>query len=171
MDTNPIAVRRAQTGDEKRLARLHVSVWRATYQDYAPPEAIAKLDETRRLPYWIDAVNSAHTPSGALVAEFENEILGVVSFGPSTHAAFGGRTEIKHLYVDLGAHGQGIGQRLLRAVVNDQDIHEDGGVALAVVEQNGKARAFYQRMGGVEIGKFVDPGPLWKSNNIVVAWD
>ena len=43
--------------------------------------------------------------------------------------------------------------------------------ALAVVEQNEAARRFYAAMGGVEVDCFTDPGPLWRSSNVLVAWE
>lgn len=161
-------LRPARADEAEALARLHVAVWRATYRDYATPEAVALLDEARRLPAW-QAALGAQTPGAAVwVAARDGAILGVVSVAPSAHPAFGGRLEIKHLYVALEAQGQGIGRRLLAHVL---DSAGPGGVALAVVRQNAPARAFYARMGGQEIGAFTDPGPLWRSDNIVVAWD
>lgn len=146
-----------------------MTVWRATYQDYAPAEAFEKLDETRRLPYWAGALAADPDTGGVWVAEVNHgPILGVVSFGPSRHEALGGRLEIKHLYVARDAQGSGIGRRLLNTVLHDSPSR---GVALAVVRQNEQALGFYTSMGGTPRGTFVDPGPLWRSENIVVAWD
>ena len=152
------------------LARLHVEVWRATYRDYATPEALSRLDEARRLPYWQGALSTEVPGAGVLVAGQDGALLGVVSYGPSEHEAFEGRTEIKHLYVAGNAQGRGIGRRLLTTVLNDEEAARPG-VALAVVRQNERAQEFYKVMGGAEIGTFTDPGPLWRSENIVVAWD
>lgn len=160
----PITLRRAQPEEADALAKLHVSVWRETYREYAPEQAIRTLDETRRLPYWTKAIASG----SVWVADAGDEGLGVISFGPSQHDAFGRRAEIKHLYVALNAQGQGVGRRLLEKALEQC---APNGVALAVVRQNTGARRFYARLGGVECGAFTDPGPLWRSENIVVAWD
>lgn len=168
----PVTLRPARPNEAEALARLHVAVWRATYRDYAPAEAVAILDEARRLPYWMDVLSSDDPQTGAIVAARANDTLaGVISFAPSKYEAFAGRTEIKHLYVDRDAQGQGIGRRLLNAVLDRAQYRPGTGIALAVVRQNEGARAFYRSMGGLEVGAFVDPGPLWKSENIVVAWD
>jgi ribosomal protein S18 acetylase RimI-like enzyme len=164
-------IRPARPDEAERLAALHVAVWRKTYRDIASPEAFAQLDETRRLPYWTKAVHTDQEDAGVLVAEVSGNIVGVVSFGPSAHEAFEGRMEIKHIYVSYDAHGHGIGRRLLEAVLNREGPGGSVGTALAVVRENDQARRFYQRMGGVEIATFIDPGPLWRSDNIVVAWD
>ncbi|MEL7255102.1 MAG: GNAT family N-acetyltransferase [Pseudomonadota bacterium] len=159
-----VTIRRARADEAEALAHLHVSVWRETYRDYAPAEAIRLLDEARRLPYWIKAI----AEGAVFVADGGHDPLGVVSFGPSEHAAFGGRVEIKHLYVARTAQGMGLGRRLLKTVLSEA---APDGVALAVVRQNEAARRFYAQLGGVERGAFIDPGPLWRSENIVVAWD
>lgn len=163
-------LRRGRCEDVGALAALHVSVWRATYGDYAPKVAYTLLDENARLPYWHDAITSQQNRAGVWVAENEEKILGVTSFGPSSHESFEGRTEIKHLYVAQEAQGKGIGRQLLFAVLDQCRDKKYPPVALAVVKQNHKARFFYRSTGGVEIGSFRDPGPLWRSENIVVAW-
>ncbi|WP_312164905.1 hypothetical protein [Phenylobacterium sp.] len=33
------------------------------------------------------------------------------------------------------------------------------------------AIAFYEALGGRRAGRFTDPGPLWRSDNIVFVWD
>ena len=164
-------IRPAHALDAEELAKLHVAVWRATYRDFATPEALAKLDETARLPFWRTMTASELPQPGALVAERASAVIGVVSFARGRHPAFGGRMEITHLYVALSAQGTGIGRDLLTAVLDRRATFPDPRLALAVVRQNTAARAFYERLGGREIGAFIDPGPLWRSENIVVAWD
>ena len=163
-----LAVRLAQDGDAPALAALHVRVWRATYADHAPQVAIDTLDETKRLPTWENAI----AQQNALIATRADSIVGAACFGTSTHPAFDRRWEIKHLYVEQGHQGHGAGQRLLAAAIEKcRAKSPEARVALAVVRENAAARAFYTRQGGVEIGEFIDPGPLWRSENIVVAWD
>lgn len=95
----------------------------------------------------------------------------MISVGPSQHEVFAGRLEIKHLYVAQKAQGRGLGRCLLQKALSFADDPAVPGIALAVVRQNSPARQFYQRLGGTEIGQFTDPGPLWRSENIVLAWD
>jgi len=40
-----------------------------------------------------------------------------------------------------------------------------------VVNGNDHAIAFYQHLGGQRIGRYTDPGPIWRSDNLVYAWD
>ena len=166
-----IELRPACIGDAEEIARLHVSVWQATYRTYAVPQAVATLDESKRLPYWKEWLSSEEPSKSTIVARKGETLVGVISYGPSTHEVFSGRMEVKHLYVDRSTQGQGVGARLLSTVLDHTQAVGNCGVALAVVRQNENARQFYRAMGGIEITKFIDSGPLWKSENILVAWD
>lgn len=166
-----IRVRRGRRDEAVELARLHVCVWRATYGDLAPGEAVKLLDEAKRLPYWANATTVAAAGRGVWVAEEAGTLLGVVSIGPSDHSIFAGRAELKHLYVANDAQGQGLGERLLLTAINECRAAGDLGMGLAVVRQNARARRFYRKMGGIELSGFTDAGPLWRSENILVAWD
>lgn len=166
-----ITIRRALPSEAEALAALHVQVWRATYSAFAPAEALRQLDEARRLPFWTTAIAADPTTSGVSIATEGGQLLGVVSHAPASHPAFGPGIEITHLYVRPDAQGRGIGQRLLHSVLNARDARPPARVVLAVVRQNQAARGFYKAMGGTEIAEFRDPGPLWRSKNIVVEWD
>ena len=162
-----VRIRDGRPGDAPALAALHVEVWRAAYGGLAPAEAVAALDEARRLPVWQGLLAAAGPATGVIVAEDVAGPVGVVGFAPSVHPAFGGAVEIKHFYVASAAQGQGVGRRLFEAT---RARLAGGEVALAVVEENVAARAFYRALGGQECGRFTDPGPLWRSSNIVVRW-
>lgn len=171
MQQDNLTLRRGRPDDAEDLARLHVTVWRATYGDYAPEQAIRLLDTARRLPYWVGALAGDSTGQAVWVVEEAGCILGVISIGPATEPAFKGRMEVKHLYVVETAQGKGLGQRLLTTALHACQNADARGMALAVVQQNDGARQFYRRMGGIEVDRFVDPGPLWRSENIMIAWD
>lgn len=155
--------------DAEAIAALHVAVWRATYRDYATPEAYETLDAARRLPGWQSAL--AAPEARVVLAEAQGALVGVICAAPAQHEAFGDRLEIKHLYVSAAARGAGVGRHLLQTILADSGLRLGRGVALAVVQQNSAARGFYRAMGGREIGRFIDPGPLWRSENVVVVWD
>ncbi|MEX0284025.1 MAG: N-acetyltransferase family protein [Paracoccaceae bacterium] len=164
------AIRSGQVPDAWELAQLHVAVWRETYRAYAPQTAVNELGPRRRLPYWTKALASDPSDTGALVATRNGAIVAVSGFGVSTHPAFAGAAEIKHFYVGKSARGLGLGSRLFRTTLDHLRIGGQNRVALAVVEQNTRARKFYRTLGGEEIGAFTDAGPLWRSSNIVVQW-
>lgn len=166
-----LLIRPGHQDEATKLARLHVDVWRATYSGLAPSKAIELLDEAKRLPYWTHATSIAKPGRGVWVADEGGTLLGVVSLGSSSNSVFEGRAELKHLYVANGAQNRGLGEQLLQHAINECKAAGDFGMALAVVRQNERARGFYKKMGGVETCDFTDPGPLWRSENILVVWD
>jgi len=169
-DISPF-IRRGRNDEAMNLAELHVKVWRATYGDLAPKRAIELLDPAKRLPYWTAATAETEPGRGVWVADDGADVLGVVSVGKSDLSIYQGRAELKHLYVVNGAQGQGLGEKLLDTAITQCKAAGDSGLGLAVVKQNKRARGFYQKMGGVEVSNFIDPGPLWRSENILVVWD
>ena len=45
-------VRLAEISDLDSIVRFHVRIWRETYRDLAPEDAILKLDHDYRRPFW-----------------------------------------------------------------------------------------------------------------------
>lgn len=163
-------LRPGQPADAEDLALLHVSVWRDTYRHLAPPEALRRLDAAHRLPYWQRTLAGADEATGAIVAQGEAGLLGVVSFGPPRPSMSPSALEIRHLYVLPAARGTGLGAALLRAGLDRGRSLDLPEVVISVVRDNRGARRFYAAMGGRETGSFTDPGPLWRSENITVSW-
>ena len=93
------------------------------------------------------------------------------SCGAPSVPELGPRAEILHLYVDPAFAGRGLGRRLMRDLARHARAEGYPGVALGVVEGNDGAIAFYERLGGRCIGRYTDPGPIWRSQNLAYAWD
>ncbi len=104
------------------------------------------------------------------VASENGRLIGLVSFGSSDNDLLEGRAEIKHLYLNGMWRGRGLGRHLVQMAFQDLALSGHTGIGLAVVEDNASARAFYKSMGGQETVVFTDPGPIWKSTNILVTW-
>ncbi len=153
------------------MAALHLAVWRDTYRDLAPTEAWDLLDEPTRRARWTAFLSQPAKPQAVLLAEEDGRLLGFGAAVAPGEAVFGERGEVRFLYVDPAAQGQGIGRRLLAALAGEIADWGYQGLALAVVEGNDRAMAFYRRLGGREAGRFADPGPIWKSENRVFIWD
>jgi len=166
-----IELRAAQPSDAAELARIHVEVWRATYRDLAPPAAIQTLDEARRLALWTRLLDGPERPASLIVAVSDGTIAGFALGGDATDEAFEGRAEVKYLYVDRAHARRGIGRRLLIALCRDLWARGAAGIGLGVVVGNDPAIAFYEAMGGRRHGRYVDPGPIWRSDNLIYVWD
>ncbi|MBO6559748.1 MAG: GNAT family N-acetyltransferase [Nisaea sp.] len=165
-----IEIRKAVPGEAEEIAGFHVRIWRETYGQMAPAEAVAILDEKRRLPGWIETLTSEDRRKNTVLALAGRQIVGLVSYGPPGSEIFGRRGEIKHLYVDGSQRGRGLGAHLLRLALQEMSTLDFEGAGLSVVEENEAARKFYRALGGTESATFEDPGPIWKSRNILVVW-
>ncbi|MBF9060045.1 GNAT family N-acetyltransferase [Rhodobacterales bacterium HKCCSP123] len=171
MGRSPLPILRpGQPADADDLARLHVSVWRETYGHLAPQEALHRLDEAYRLPYWRATLADPDQGTGAIVGGPAGRSLGVIAFGRAALPDGTPALEVKHLYVLPSARGTGLGAALLRAGLGRGRALGLSEVFLAVVRENQGARRFYAAMGGTETDGFTDPGPLWRSENIRVRW-
>ncbi|MDL2407978.1 GNAT family N-acetyltransferase [Rhizobium calliandrae] len=163
-----IRIRPAAVADATAIAVLHVAVWRDTYRELAPVEAFRVLDEAYREAKWAAALAKPDRHQLVLVAEQGNRLVGI---GAPSQAAFEGRGEVRSLYVDPAIKRRGVGRRLMgKLAAYLAGLHYPG-AALGVVVGNDPAIAFYQSLGGRMIGLYADPGPIWRSDNIVVAWD
>lgn len=175
MAIEPVAggfeLRSALPADAPAIARLHVAVWRETYRNLAPAIAYEALDETLRRRRWNEILAATKPRQSALVAECAGGLAGFGLAGPAEDPAFGGRSEVKFLYVDLCFQRRGIGRAMLARLAQDMMAAGFPGIALGVVAGNDRAIAFYEGLGGRQVGNYIDPGPLWRSENLIYAWD
>ena len=167
----PIALRTAGFEDAEAIAKLHVRVWRETYRDLAPQAAWDALTETVRLERWRRELAEPAPRRTTLTAELDGRIVAFGSACAPTEAVFEGRGEIRWLHVDPAMQGRGVGRTLMAALADELAGWGYRGCALAVVVGNDPAMGFYERLGGRKAGGYVDPGPLWRSENVVFVWD
>ncbi len=168
-------LRPASLSDARAIGDLHVAVWRETYAGIAP-KALQDVIETRRGPaHWQDTlakiVAEADPRAGVLVADTDAQgIVGFTQYGPSSDPALGSGGEVKHLFVVRAFRSQGLGARLLHAAFDKLRAAGFAQAHLAVVIQNQRAIDFYLREGARKGARFRDAGPLWRSENIALAW-
>jgi len=168
-------IRPATLLDAKAIAQIHVSVWRATYDAFAPQSIKDHLENRRGEAYWSDELSKVfHShghEEGIFVAQGEGEgVCGFVRYGRASQVELEAGGEIKHLYVASDQQGQQIGAKLLRSGLLALKSAGSSMARLAVVKQNPRALAFYERHGGQTAGEFRDVGPLWRSDNVIVQW-
>ena len=107
-----------------------------------------KIKETYgiEIPYWMDS----------LVMVVEGEIVGTSSCCPSRLARMSGWGEIVSLYLLPRVQGMGYGKALLRAAVDALGAMGLRDVFLWVLEDNLRARRFYEHMGFFASGEHLD---------------
>ena len=162
-------VRAATPADAATIAPFHVAVWRETYRDLAPPLVFNTMDVDVRLQRWQGIL--ADPTRTTLLAEVDGALAGFGLCGPPGDSVFGAHGEIKNLFVGSAFARRGIGRRLMGEMARILQERGHTGVGLGVVVGNAPAIAFYESLGGRKAGTYTDPGPMWRSDNLLYVWD
>ena len=163
-------VRQAELADVPAMARVFVDTFRAAHRGQVPDSQLLERTYETSAAGWartIAAIEAGDAPGDhVLVAQGEDgEVVGLV-MGDSTTG------ECLALYVDVAAQGSGAGRALLVAL--GERVHADGAERLlvGVLAANHPARAFYERMGGVQVEtRPYDDGDGVLLDEVVYAYD
>ena len=145
MSDYTVTLRNAVPADAAAGAAMHRNCWREAYADIADPTLLAaRLADVGR---WLEAWQR-HLESGPprILAEADGEIIGFAVVGPSRDPEPPVPDELYAVYVREYWYGSGVAQALLDAVVGEKP------ASLWVLEDNARARAFYERNGFVADG-------------------
>jgi ribosomal protein S18 acetylase RimI-like enzyme len=128
-------IRRASVSDAADIAAVHVRTWQAAYAHVFGADRLSEIDVSRRVAGWTRALN-AREP--VFVADDDGRVVGFASVGAC---------ELFAIYVLPEAWGTGAGIALMRAAV--EQLRADGcdEAVLWVLEDNPRARRFYEREG------------------------
>lgn len=169
--TTEISIRPALADDVADIARLHRAIWCETYRDLAPDEVYRALDEDYRRVRWADMLSRPRKDQRVLLAVQGGRLVGIGAIAAPSEPAFGERCEVKSLYIDPSVKRQGLGRRLMRELAREVGSLGYSAVGLGAVVGNEPAIAFYRALGGRLVGRYTDPGPIWRSDNLIFAWD
>lgn len=169
--TDPIALRRAGPGDWAEVAEIHSASWRSAYRGIYPDSYLDEEVPVERRLFWREAL-AAMDPE--LDATFLAERGGrAVGFACIRRRAEAAGPLLDNLHVLPDRKGAGIGRRLMGAAASWL-VDKEPGAALQLVvwADNAPARAFYARMGGLEVEEFEAATPGGgTARQIRVRWD
>jgi len=131
-----VLVRPSVPDDAEAIAAVQVGSFRLGLADVHPAEALATLDPAPRVRLWRER--------DALVAEDEEQIVGVAEVGPSDEARVG---EIYRLFVAPDRWGEGVGQALMARALQQLRASGFSEALLWVHADNRRARRFYEAGG------------------------
>jgi GNAT superfamily N-acetyltransferase len=133
----------AGPGDAAALARVHVRSWRETYAGLLPGPFLAQMNAGVYARRWRRQLMLAEPPELVLCAEGAGGLVGYCG------ASFNGAAaEVSTLYVIRPAQRRGLGKRLLGSAAKVMSARGAGSLHLWVLNGNGKAREFYDHLGG-----------------------
>jgi ribosomal protein S18 acetylase RimI-like enzyme len=149
-----LLVRSARLEDAAAIAEVHVRTWQAAYEHVFGAERLATLDHEQRRAQWESRLAAQAREAGysSYVAEDEGgHVVGFATAGASRDV--GDEGELYAIYVLPEAWGSGAGRELMSAVLESLRSSGFAGAALWVLEDNPRARRFYERDGWTPDGE------------------
>jgi GNAT superfamily N-acetyltransferase len=148
----PPLVRRADVGDAGALASCHIRSWQEGYQGVISSDFLRglSLDLPRRTTRWQTLILGAEPEDRfILIGDLDGEVAGWLSGGPYRDAKAGDSPigEIYGCYVDPVRWREGVGSALMKTALDRLGQAGYPEAVLWVLEENPRARAFYERHG------------------------
>lgn len=162
-------LRLARDADAPELAALHARVSAQTYGALMPPEALPLTRTEKRLPLWVASL--AQRPGPVYVIERGGAISGFCALRPSQIDGNTDALELSLFYLDGSEQGRGTGRVMLDLALAHARLQNAPALVLSAVEGNSGAIGFYEHCGGRQVGRYTDPGPVWRSQNLIFRWD
>jgi len=137
-----VHVRPATRTDARAIETIRVHGWRAAYRQVFPPHELDALpvDETR----WVHRLEEPPPGWSIFVADREDTVVGFAATGPSRDER--GIGELYAIYVDPDRWSQGAGRALMAQAERTLSARYSA-ATLWVLEENSRARGFYERGG------------------------
>lgn len=156
-------ISRATPADAAALRDLHVRTWADTYAGLLPPDYYEHRLALHRTRDWDKMILDQEAEGGGiLVARSDTTLAGLCQYGPTENEddppeAVG---HIHRLYVHPASQGQGIGRSLLTAAVDRLTNHGVSSLTLWALENDPRARGFYEHLGWSLDGARRDDGGI-----------
>jgi GNAT superfamily N-acetyltransferase len=139
-------IRLGTPGDADAVARVHVETWQAAYAHALPRKELQAMSPADRVDQW------RRWPP--IVAEVDGKVVGFVSVGASRSDDAEG--ELYAIYVHPDHWGTGVGRELMQAGENELRRLGHRRVILWVLDDNPRARRFYELAGWTADGRSQD---------------
>lgn len=141
-------VRLAAADDAGVIGELHVRSWRTAYRGIVPAEVLDALDPAERTRNWLERIERPRRETRVWVIERDERVIGFASTGLCRDSDLPPRTaELYAIYLDPDAFSTGAGRELLAHAVDDLRERGYPRAALWVLEENERARRFYEVAG------------------------
>jgi L-amino acid N-acyltransferase YncA len=147
MSSKRYSVRRGTREDAAGVARVWVQSWNESYAGLLTEEELARRTVEVRAQHWRNAF--AESNASLWVAEEADRIVGFAVGGPTRDEDLdpGLIGEVSAIYLVAPAIGKGIGRELLERTLDDLRAAGMREAVLWVLDENRRARAFYEKWG------------------------
>lgn len=134
------------------MAEVHIAAWRTAYRGVMPADYLADLNREQMVRRWTE--NITNPPDGVtqLVGEIDGSVEAISTVGPfRDNTSFDDPSgELWMINAHPDAFGTGISTTLHRGALDQLRCEGHHRAALWVVEENSRARRFYEREGWFE---------------------
>ena len=137
-------VRRAVLDDAAAIAEVHTRSWQGAYEHVFGAERLAAIDVNGRRAMWERSLERGVRDVHVAV-DGGGAVVGFVGTGPSRDPDAAG--ELGEIYVLPEALGTGVGHALMAAAIEAMEARGYADAILWVLDDNPRARAFYEREG------------------------
>jgi GNAT superfamily N-acetyltransferase len=143
-----VTVRAATVADARGIARVLVDGWQTTYAGILPADFLASFTYDRHEAGTRQHLEKLPTSSALFVAvEEHSDVVGVAHVQQAEAGPEGFSAELDAIYVLPSRQRRGVGERLLRAVVEWLKDRGHRSMFLWVLHDN-PFRHFYEKLGG-----------------------
>ena len=150
MSTRTIRIRVAEPADAAGVAEVHDAAWMEAYRGIIPGAHLERMVQRRGQSWWANALSRG---SRIAVLDFDDTIAGYASYGRNRAVSLPYRGEIFELYLKPEYQGLGFGHRLFSAAQKELANLGLNSVLVWSLADNERAIAFYERLGGMMVGR------------------
>lgn len=144
---NACAIRKAVHTDARGVAELQIAGWRDSYSKILSSEYLTEKIRTDRISHWQSVLTNIDEREVTFVMESRGNLAGFICVKLAKDPFWG--AYVDSLHVSEISRGKGAGKALLQqAALWIQKRAPDSSVYLWVFEENRRAVAFYQNLGG-----------------------
>jgi ribosomal protein S18 acetylase RimI-like enzyme len=162
--------REATHKDISSIAHLHALSWQQNYSQVLSANYLNDNVFNDRIDIWRLRLNQPKTNQFVLLAENNGVLCGFICIYGHHHCKYG--TIIDNLHVDSESKGKGLGTALIKAGATWAYQHfSESSIYLEVLQNNIKARGFYESLGANNIAQKVWHTPCGnKINEYIYHW-
>ncbi|MBV1849615.1 GNAT family N-acetyltransferase [Catellatospora tritici] len=144
-----VVVRAGGPGDAGLVGRLHAASRRATYRGVLSEAELATITDAQQTAKWSLLLTTQAETHRLYLAERDEQALGFGYLGPAPadERAAPRTGMLNAIHVRPGEIGTGVGRLLMRTCLDAFADRGDTSALLWVVEDNDRARRFYERGG------------------------
>ncbi len=144
-------IRKLEPGDNRMaISHIYEASWKYAYQDIIPREYLESIPEGQ----WAEHLETSGR--NTLVALEDGKIVGTSSYCRARDSDMEGFGEIISIYLLPEYMGRGIGRFLMADAIGELRRMGFSDIFLWVLEENERARHFYERLGFENSGIFLE---------------